>query len=72
MVIGELEERVRSRSTPSWQRQQVDVRVVTGGEVSEPMLDELDDEDAAAGVARATAAGSWSSRARGRSAITSS
>ena len=44
VVIGELEERV-AQVNAELERQQVDVRVVTGGEVSEPMLDQLDDDD---------------------------
>lgn len=44
VVIGELEQRV-AQVNAELVRQRVDVRVVIGGEVSEPMLDELDDED---------------------------
>jgi protein-tyrosine phosphatase len=44
VVIGELEERV-AEVNAELARQGVDVRVVTGGEVSEPLLDDLDDED---------------------------
>jgi protein-tyrosine phosphatase len=44
VVIGELQERV-AEVNAELARQQVEVRVVTGGEVSEPMLDQLDDDD---------------------------
>jgi protein-tyrosine phosphatase len=44
VVIGELEERV-AQVNAELARQRVDVRVVTGGEVSEPMLDQLDEDD---------------------------
>jgi protein-tyrosine phosphatase len=44
VAIGELEERV-AQVNAELARQQVEVRVVTGGEVSEPMLDQLDDDD---------------------------
>lgn len=44
VVIDELEERV-GQVNAELARQQVEVRVVTGGEVSEPMLDQLDDDD---------------------------
>ena len=44
VVIGELEERV-AQVNAELVRQRVDVRIVTGGEVSEPMLDELDEDD---------------------------
>ena len=44
VVIGELEERV-AEVNAELERQHVAVKVVTGGEVSEPMLDELDDDD---------------------------
>ena len=68
VVIGELEERV-AQVNAELARQQVAVRVVTGGEVSEPMLDQLDDDDVRR-VSLGDGAGSSSSRARGRSAIT--
>jgi protein-tyrosine phosphatase len=44
VVIGELEERV-AQVNAELERQRVGVRVVTGGEVSEPMLDQLDEDD---------------------------
>jgi protein-tyrosine phosphatase len=44
VVIGELEERV-AQVNAELARQRVGARVVTGGEVSEPMLDQLDEED---------------------------
>jgi protein-tyrosine phosphatase len=44
VVIGELEERV-TQVNAELARQRVDVRVVTGGEVSEPLLDQLDEDD---------------------------
>ena len=44
VVIGELDRRVDELNA-ELQRQQVGVRVVTGGEVSEPMLDELTEAD---------------------------
>ena len=43
VVIGELEERV-AHVNAELARQRVDVRVVTGGEVSEPLLDQLDED----------------------------
>jgi protein-tyrosine phosphatase len=44
VVIGQLEERV-AQVNAELERRRVSVRVVTGGEVSEPMLDDLDDDD---------------------------
>ena len=44
VVIDQLEERVGQLNTELEQRQ-VPVRVVTGGEVAEPMLDRLDEDD---------------------------
>jgi protein-tyrosine phosphatase len=44
VVIGALEERVGELNA-ELARQRVGVRVVTGGEVSEPMLERLDEED---------------------------
>ena len=44
VLIHELDERVAALNA-ELARQQVGVRVVTGGEVSEPMLDDLDDDD---------------------------
>jgi protein-tyrosine phosphatase len=44
VLIGELDERVREVNA-ALEREGVAVKVVTGGEVSEPMLDELDEED---------------------------
>jgi protein-tyrosine phosphatase len=44
VLIGELEERV-GRLNAALEEARVGVRVVTGGEVSEPLLDNLDDDD---------------------------
>jgi protein-tyrosine phosphatase len=44
VVLDELDERV-GEVNAELARQRVDVRVVTGGEVSEPMLDRLDEDD---------------------------
>lgn len=44
VLIGELDERV-AQLNAELARQQVGVEIVTGGEVSEPMLDQLDDDD---------------------------
>ena len=44
VLIGELAERV-AEVNAALERERVGVRIVTGGEVSEPMLDELDEEE---------------------------
>ena len=44
VLIGELADRVE-RLNAALEEEDVAVRVVTGGEVSEPLLDDLDDDD---------------------------